>query len=352
MVAMERARGGRLIGPGMGLSRQVEVQMYAIVVDDAHEDKRLEWLKVDAPALKADEAAVDVHATALNRADLAQRAGNYPPPSGASEILGLEMAGTVRQLGADAKGFSVGDRVCALLTGGGYAEQVTVPTGMLMPIPQGWTLEQAAAMPEVYFTAYLNLFMEAGAKPGEAVLIHGGASGVGTAAIQLAAASGCRVYATAGTADKCRVCSELGAEIAVNYKEEDFAARLRDHTGGDGVDVILDMVGASYLQRNVNLLGTGGRIVFIATLGGPRGELDIRKLMAKRATLKGSTLRARPLAEKLRIKQELMDRFWPHFESGRIKPVIDSVYPIQEVEQAHARMAENRNIGKIVLKVR
>jgi NADPH2:quinone reductase len=293
---------------------------------------------------------VDVYAAGLNRADLAQRAGNYPPPPGASEILGLEVAGQIAEVGAEVTRWQIGERVCALLTGGGYAERVNVPQGLLMPVPEGWSYEQAAAVPEVFLTAYLNLFVEAGLKEGETVLVHGGASGVGTAAIQLAREAGCRVFITAGSDEKTRVCRELGAELAVNYREEDFAGRIREHAGG--VDVVLDMVGKDYLSRNIDLLNLNGRLIFIATLSGSKAEIDIRKVMAKRLMLKGSTLRNRPLAEKVRLLEAFMARFWPLLVEGKVAPVIDTVLPIDEAEQAHERMRENKNTGKIVLSVR
>ena len=317
--------------------------MKATVVRD---DKSLVWQEVPNPKCKVDEVLVDIHYTALNRADLMQRAGHYPPPEGASEILGLEVSGKV----SDPNGtvaWQVGDAVCALLTGGGYAEQVCVPAEMLVPIPEGWTLAEAGGMPEVFFTAYLNLFIEAGLQAGERVLIHGGASGVGTAAIQLAKAAGCEVFATAGTAEKVARCESLGATTAINYREQDFAVVIEKSS----VDVVLDMVGADYFERNLKVLTTGGRLVFISTLSGSEVTLDIRKLMGKRTMLKGSTLRARPLEEKVSIKQKFMAQFWEALEGG-VKPVIDSTYNVQEAEAAHATMRDNKNIGKLLLKVR
>lgn len=331
--------------------------MNAIVVG-GEQGNPLAWQEVADPVCGPGEVVLEVHAAGLNRADLAQRAGSYPPPPGASDILGLEAAGVIAEAGADlgldVKGWRVGDRACALLTGGGYAERVAVPAAMLMPVPEGWSFAEAAAVPEVFLTAYLNLFLEAGLKAGETALVHGGASGVGTAAIQLAREAGCRVFATAGTPEKVRVCEELGAEVAVNYKEEDFAERIRAAGGGvdGGVDVVLDMVGRDYLARNLEVLNLNGRLVFIATLSGSVAELDIRKAMSKRLTLKGSTLRARPLGEKTRLLESFMARFWPALVEGRIGPIIDTVLPITEAERAHAIMRENRNIGKIILKVR
>lgn len=281
-----------------------------------------------------------------------QRAGNYPPPLGAPDILGLDMAGRIIQKGANVTGWKVGDRVCALLAGGGYAEQVAVPYRMLMPIPDHWSYEQAAAVPEVFLTAFINLFMEAGLREGESVLIHGGASGVGTAAIQLGRMAGCRVFATAGTQKKIERCMKLGAELAVNYNDQDFFERICAQTNSKGVDVILDIVGADYIDRNIRLLKPKGRLVVISTLSGSEVELDLRLLMKDRLRLIGSVLRPRPLPEKVEGKERFITQFWPLMLDGTIRPIIDSVYPIEQVEQAHQRMAENKNIGKIILKIR
>ncbi|RME72049.1 MAG: NAD(P)H-quinone oxidoreductase [Chloroflexi bacterium] len=326
--------------------------MKAILVQSEQEGYPLVWGDAPEPVAGPGEVLVDIYATALNRADLMQRAGKYPPPPGASEILGLEMAGVISALGEGVSGWQVGDRVCALLPGGGYAERVSVPAAVLMPVPAGWSFEQAAAMPEVFLTAFVNLFMEAGLQEGETVLVHGGASGVGTAAIQLLREAGNPVFVTAGTDEKTARCLELGAELAINYKTDDFAARIMAHTGGQGVDVILDMVGAAYLERNLRLLKTRGRLVIISTLSGSKAEIDLRYLMGRRLRVIGSVLRARPVEEKTVIKEQFMARFWPALESGQIQPVIDSVFPIEQANEAHQRMAENRNIGKIVLKVR
>lgn len=326
--------------------------MKAIAVQTDIEDRPLVWADAPEPVCGPDEVLVDIHATALNRADLMQRAGKYPPPPGAPDILGLEMAGTIAAVGAEAPDRQVGERVCALLPGGGYAERVAVPAAMLMPIPAGWSFEQAAGMPEVFLTAFVNLFMEAGLQPGETVLVHGGASGVGTAAIQLLRQAGNPVFVTAGSAEKTARCRELGAELAVNYKEADFVEQILTHTNGAGVDVILDIVGADYLQKNLRLLKLRGRLVFISTLSGSRTEIDLRHLMARRLRLIGSVLRSRLLAEKVEIKERFMARFWPALEAGTIAPVIDSVYPIEQANQAHRRMAANQNTGKIILKVR
>ena len=323
--------------------------MNAIVVQP---DKSLEWREVNAPTCGADEVLINVKAAGVNRADLAQRAGSYPPPPGASETLGLEVAGEIAELGAEVKDWQLGERVCVLLSGGGYAEQVVVPASLLMPIPKNWSFEEAGGLPEVFFTAYLNLFLEGSLQAGETALIHGGASGVGTAGIQLAKTAGCQVFVTAGTDEKIAFCSTLGVDLAINYRKEDFAKRIKEITEENGgVDVVLDMVGADYLERNVELLNLNGRLVFISTLSGKEAEIDIRKLMSKRLTLKGSTLRSRPVTEKAQIKEAFMAQFWSALEAGEIKPVIHEVFDIQDTEKAHDVMRENKNIGKLILRV-
>ncbi len=326
--------------------------MKAIVVQTEQEGRPLAWQEVPSPSFGDDEVLVDIHATALNRADLYQRAGNYPPPPGASDILGLEMAGTIAAIGAEVTGWKGGDRVCALLPGGGYAEQVNVPHQMLIPIPDGWSFEKATALPEVFFTAYVNLFMEAGLQAGETVLIHGGASGVGTAGIQLAKEAGCRVIVTAGTEEKTARCLNLGAALAINYKTDAFSERIRAYTNGEGVDVILDMVGAAYLEPNLQLLKLRGRLVFISMLSGSKAEINLGALMGRRLRLIGSVLRPRSVAEKVEIKERFMGQFWRQILSGTIEPVIDSVYPVEQTNEAHETMQNNRNIGKIILKVK
>jgi putative PIG3 family NAD(P)H quinone oxidoreductase len=326
--------------------------MKAIQIQTEKDGRPLAWVETAEPSCGPDEVLVDVYAAALNRADLAQRAGNYPPPPGASQVLGLDMAGRIARLGERVVGWKVGDRVCALLAGGGYAERVAVPHQMLMPVPEGWSDERAAGLPEVFLTAFVNLFVEANYQPGETVLVHGGASGVGTAAIQLIREAGGRVIITAGTLEKVAHCRELGAVLAINYRESDFAEQVSRFTGGEGVDVILDIVGAPYLERNLSLLKLRGRLVIISTLGGVLAQIDLRALMGRRLRLIGSTLRSRSLEEKVAIKQRFMERFWPLLDDGTIGPVIDSVYPIAEANAAQEHMAANRNIGKIILKVR
>jgi len=328
--------------------------MKAIHVESDEPGRPMVWRETADPVPGPGEVLVDVYAAALNRADLLQRAGGYPAPPGASTILGLDIAGQVSQLGQGVTGRKVGERVCALLAGGGYAERAVVPEGMLMPIPGGWSFEEAAALPEAYLTAFTNLFLEAEFQPGETLLVHGGASGVGTALIQLAKAAEGRVIATAGSVEKAGLCRALGADLAVNYREEDFVARTRTFGDENGVDVnvIIDMVGADTFQHNLSLLGARGRMVSIATLSGAQVVLNLGELMSRRLRLIGSVLRARSLAEKVEITRRFMERFWPMLEAGTIRPVIDSVYPIEQVEDAHRRMAANLNMGKIALKIR
>ena len=325
--------------------------MHAIQIQSDVE-RTLLWQPSSDPVCGTGEVLVDVHATALNRADLFQRAGKYPPPPGASKILGLEIAGEVSVLGENVEGCKLGDRVCALLAGGGYAERAAVPAEMLMPVPEGWDFEQAAAVPECFLTGFVNFYMEAELQPGETVLTHGGASGVGTAAIQLARASGNSILVTAGSPEKVARCEDLGADLAINYREHDFVESVLAYTEGAGVDVIMDIVGGDYLHRNLKLLKPKGRLVIISTLGGAHTEIDLGVLMRRRACIIGSVLRGRSLAEKIEIKQRFMQRFWSLFLEGRLRPVIDSVFPIEQAVAAHLRMAENRNVGKIVLKVR
>ncbi|MEX2534484.1 MAG: NAD(P)H-quinone oxidoreductase [Trueperaceae bacterium] len=325
--------------------------MKAIVVGEQSEGAPLRWQEVPGLEPRAGEVLVEVHATALNRADLLQRAGKYPPPEGASEILGLEMAGVVKELGAGVEGLRPGDRVCALLPGGGYAEEAVVPAGMLIPVPDSLSMEEAAGLPEVFLTAYSALFWEGRLRDGEVVLIHAGASGVGTAAIQLARRAGCRVFATAGSRRKIDACESLGAELAVNYREEDFEPRIRNTLEGGGVDVIIDMVGKDYFDRNLRLMNVRGRLVFVSSQSGKDLELDIRRLMVKRLELIGATLRTRPVAEKIALKDALLERFGDDFASGAIKPVIGRSFPIEQAEQAHEYMGEKKNIGKIILTV-
>ncbi len=325
--------------------------MKAIVVKGDKQNPVLVWETVPDVTIGTDEVLVTVQATAVNRADLLQARGAYNPPSGASEILGLEMAGIIAAVGEDVEEWQVGDRVCALLSGGGYAEQVAVPAGMLIKLPKGWTFAQGTAVPEVWYTAYVNLFLEGDLVAGETVLIHAGASGVGTAAIQLARAVGATVFVTAGSNEKLLACRKLGAELAVNYKEEDFLEKVLAATQDQGVDLILDPVGGSYLDRNVRVLKPFGRLVNIGQLGGSHGEMNMGLVLRKRLRLVGSTLRSRPPAEKVKITEQFVSGFWPLLRSGELSPVIDTVFPIEQAQEAHAYVAQNKNIGKVVLAV-
>ncbi len=326
--------------------------MYAIVVEGEARDPQLVWREVPPITPGPGEVLVDVVATAVNRADLAQARGQYPPPPGASEILGLEMAGVIAQVGADVSGWQVGESVCALLAGGGYAERVVVPAGMLLRPPTDWPLIHAAAAPEVWYTAYINLFLEGGLTAGESVLIHAGASGVGTAAIQLAHAAGAQVLATAGTKAKLARCRALGADEAIHYKEQDFLAVVLDATEGQGVDLILDPVGGAYLERNVAALRHRGRLVNIGLLGGVMGELNLALVLRRHLRIIGSTLRSRPLAEKVAITRQFEKDVWPRLTSGELQLVIDRIFPIQATQAAHAYVRGNHNIGKVLLQVR
>ncbi len=299
------------------------------------------------------EVLIKVSATAVNRADCMQRQGNYPPPRGASPYLGLECSGTVAELGEDVAGWEIGAEVCALLAGGGYAEYVAVPVGQLMPVPHGVSLLDAAALPEVSCTVWSMVFgTEAGRlQPGESLLVHGGTSGIGTMAIQLATQRGARVLATAGTDRKVTFCRELGADVAVNYREEDFEERVRAETDGAGVDVILDNMGASYLGRNVASLALGGRLIVLGLQGGRTGELDLGALLTKRATVHAAGLRARPAPAKATIAAETVVAVWPLVESGAVRPVIDRVLNLDDVVEAHRLVESSEHIGKVLLRV-
>lgn len=327
--------------------------MQAIVVHSQGRDAapQLVWEEVADVAYTADEVLVDVKATAVNRADLMQAQGGYPPPPGASPILGLEMAGVIAAVGENVAKWHVGDRVCALLSGGGYAEQAAIHAGMLMAVPDGWTFEQAAAVPEVWFTAFVNLFWEGQLEAGQTALIHAAASGVGTAAIQLARAAGAIPFATAGSEEKLESCRALGAALALNYKEKDFADEILEVTHNQGVNVVLDPVGANYLDMNLRVLGRNGRLVNIGLLSGGRAEINLGLVLGKRLHLIGSTLRSRPLEEKIRITQAFTERFWPQLVDGTLRPIIDTTFPIEEAAAAHDYVRANRNTGKVILKV-
>lgn len=325
--------------------------MKAIVVQGEPSDPQLVWQDVPDVDYGPDEVRVAVKAAAVNRADLSQARGNYPPPPGASEILGLEMAGIVEAIGEKVRGWLPGDRVCALLPGGGYAEQAVVHQDMLLRLPGDWTFAMGAAVPEVWYTAFVNLFLEGDLQPGERVLIHAGGSGVGTAAIQLARTVDAAVFVTAGAPEKRERCRQLGAALAIDYKNEDFLEAVMTATDGEGVDLILDPVGGPYLERNIAALRRFGRLVSIGLLGGGQGKMNVAHLLRNRLRLVGSTLRTRPLEEKIEITRQFRRRFWPLLESGELEPVIDTIFPVAEAQQAHAYVQQDRNTGKVILEV-
>ncbi|WP_425057144.1 NAD(P)H-quinone oxidoreductase [Rhodovulum bhavnagarense] len=300
------------------------------------------------PAARAGEIVIRLAYAGVNRPDALQRAGQYAPPPGASDLPGLEGAGEVVALGEGVSGLSVGDKVCALLPGGGYAQYVATPAAHALPIPEGLGLEQAACLPETFFTVWSNVFMRGGLEAGERFLVHGGSSGIGTTAIQLAKVFGARVFATAGSTEKCAACITLGAERAINYRDEDFVDVLRAE---GGANLILDMVGGDYLPRNVRALADEGRLVQIAFLKGPKVELNFAQVMMRRLTITGSTLRPQSDLAKARIADELREKVWPLIASGRVAPVMDSEFPLEEAAAAHARMESSAHVGKIVLKI-
>lgn len=295
---------------------------------------------------------IEVHYAGINRPDLLQRSGLYPPPADASPILGLEVSGHVAALGAGVDSWRIGDEVTALVPGGGYAEYCTAPAEHALPVPDGMSLAEAAGLPENWFTVWANLVDHGRLQSGERLLVHGGSSGIGLAAIQLGRLFGCRIFTTVGNAEKAEFCRNLGAEVAVNYHEQDFAQRIDETTAGEGIDVILDMVGAPYLKRNLGLLRQDGRLVFIAFLGGNRSEIDLLTIMAKRLSLTGSTMRPRSREEKAAIRNALLEHVWPALADGRIRSHIHATYPLAEAAQAHRLMESSRHIGKIMLRVR
>ena len=317
----------------------------------SQEGDDLLWKENPDPDLKKDEVLISIKASAINRADLLQRSGNYPVPPGASPILGLECSGIVEEVGGQVENLIKGDEVCALLAGGGYAEKVSVPSGQVLKVPKGFSFEQAAALPEVFAPAYFNLYMEANLSEGEKTLIHAGASGVGTAAIQICKAKGNPCFVTAGTKEKISRCMELGAEGGTVRNEENFADAVAKWTDNNGVQVILDPVGANYLEDNMKSLTLEGRLVMIGLMGGAKTSINLGLLMMKRLRIIGSTLRAQPIPKKTEIMNNLNENIWPLLESGDIKPIIDTVIPIEEVDKAHELMESNQTFGKVILKV-
>lgn len=325
--------------------------MRAIVVEKPGD---LRWQEIPDVVAGAGEVVVDVVTAGINRADLLQAAGNYPPPPGASEILGLEVSGRISELGADVEGWSVGQEVCALLAGGGYAERVAVPAPQLMPVPEGVDLHGAAALPEVACTVWSNVVMTGGLTPHHFLLVHGGASGIGTHAIQVAHALGCRIAVTAGSEKKLDVCRDLGADVLINYREQDFVERVRAESDGAGVDVILDIMGASYLDRNVDALAPDGRLVVIGFQGGVKGELNLGKLLGKRAGVIATALRSRPVtgpSGKGAIIAEVVANVWPMIAAGKVRPVVGAELPITEAAEAHRLLASSEVTGKVLLRV-
>jgi NADPH2:quinone reductase len=305
------------------------------------------------PVPAAGEVRIRIHAAGVNRGDIKQRHGDYPRlPAGASNVLGLEVAGVVDACGEGVAGWHPGDRVCALLLGGGYAEYCTAPAAQCLPVPAGLSLLQAAALPETFATVWQTLFMQAGLKPGETVLVHGGSSGIGVAALQLAKALGSRVLATAGSTEKCQLCERLGADMAINYRTEDFAGRALAFTAGEGVDVILDMVGGPYAARNLGILAPRGRLAYVAGDAGGEATFNIREIMMRRLTITGATLRHRTVGEKGQILAALQNIVWPLLESGAVRPVVDRVFPLHEAAAAHAWLEAGTAIGKTLLQVR
>ena len=327
--------------------------MRAVVADGAGGPEVLLVGELPDPEPGPGEVLVEVVATAVNRADLLQRQGFYPPPPGAPDTIGLECSGRVAALGEGVTGHQVDDEVCALLAGGGYADRVVVPEGQLMPVPAGVDLVTAAALPEVACTVWSNVFMIGGLRPGEVFLVHGGAGGIGTFAIQLASRSGARVFATAGTPEKRAVCRELGAEVAIDYREEDFVEVVREHTkssdGGGGADVVLDNMGAKYLARNVDVLADKGRLVIIGLQGGTRAELDIARLLNKRGAVIATQLRGRSREDKAAICRSVVENVWPLVADGSIRPVVHATLPLERVADAHRMIEDGEQVGKVLL---
>jgi putative PIG3 family NAD(P)H quinone oxidoreductase len=333
------------------MSEAIPATMTAIEIREPGGPEVLVPAKRPVPEPAEGEVLIRTAAAGVNRPDVLQRLGGYPPPPGASDIPGLEIAGGVVALGPGVTDLAIGDQVTALVTGGGYAEYCTAPAPQCLPIPEGLSLVEAACLPETFFTVWTNVFDRGGLQSGEAFLVHGGSSGIGTTAIQLAKAFGARVFATAGSAEKCRACENLGAERAIDYRKEDFVQIVKEATGKKGVDVILDMVGGDYVQRNISALAPDGRLCYIAFLGGSKAAVDLLPMMLKRITISGSTLRARPVAFKGAVAQNLRDKVWPRIAAGEIRPVVHGTFPLAEAAEAHRLMESSAHIGKIALKI-
>lgn len=326
--------------------------MRAVTIPEFGDEDVLTLAQVPDPTAGEGEVLIDVAAAGVNRADLLQRQGHYPPPKGESEIPGLEVSGTISAVGDGVDGWGIGDEVCAVLAGGGYAQKVAVPAGQVLPVPDGVSLVDAAALPEVVCTVWSNLVMTARLTEGEVFLQHGGSSGIGTMAIQIARARGARVAVTAGSADKLQRCRELGAQILIDYKQQDFVDQIKEATDGRGADVILDVIGAKYLERNVSALATDGRLVIIGMQGGVKAELNIGALLAKRGSVIATSLRGRDKADKARIVAEVRTHVWPLIESGQVQPVIDQRIPLDDVAHAHRVLNESSHVGKVLLTLR
>ena len=331
------------------MSEQIPSTMRAIEITEPGGPEVLCIGERPVPEPGEGEVLVKVAAAGINRPDVMQRTGMYPPPPGASDIPGLEIAGTVVALGPEASGVQEGDSVCALVAGGGYAEYCPAPASLCLPVPEGLDSVQAAAIPETFFTVWTNVFDRGRLAGGESLLVHGGSSGIGTTATQLAKAFGSTVYVTAGNDEKCQACTDLGADAAINYKTEDFVERVSELTNERGVDVILDMIGGDYLPRNLKSLAVEGRIVQIALQGGPKVQMNLLPIMLKRLTLTGSTLRPRTVAQKAMIAHSLREKVWPLIESGKVRPIIHATFPLAQASDAHRMMESSQHIGKIVL---
>ncbi|MGC4936605.1 NAD(P)H-quinone oxidoreductase [Kribbella sp. DT2] len=323
--------------------------MRAVVCEGAGGVEVLTIGRIEDPTPNVDEVVIEVVAAGVNRADLLQRQGHYPPPPGAPGTIGLEVSGRISAVGEQVEGWSVGDECCALLAGGGYAEKVVVPAPQVMPVPEGIDLVSAAALPEVVATVWSNIFMKAHLKDGETLLVHGGASGIGTMAIQLGVAHGARVLCTVGSADKMEFCTRLGADVAINYKEAEWASVVREATGKAGADVILDIIGAKYLTDNVKSLAYDGRIVVIGMQGGAKGELDLGRLLAKRGSITAAGLRSRSVEDKGRILAEVVGHVWPLVEAKKVRPIVHATYPLEQVATAHEELEQSTQSGKILL---
>jgi NADPH:quinone reductase len=333
------------------MTQALPAQMQAVEISQPGGPEVLRTVQRPTPTARAGEVIVAVAAAGVNRPDCFQRAGSYAPPPGASDLPGLEVAGTVAAVGSGVTQWKIGDRVCALTPGGGYAQYCAAPASHCLPIPRGFSLTQAAALPETFFTVWINVFERASLAPGETLLVQGGSSGIGVTAIQLARAFGHRVFATAGSAEKCAACERLGAERAINYRTEDFVEVVKELTAGKGMDVILDMVGGEYVPRELKCLATDGRLSIIAFLGGTRATLDMGDILYRRLTITGSTLRPRSIEYKAHVAAALREKVWPMLEAGQVRPVIYREFALQEAAAAHALMESSAHIGKIVLEV-